>query len=161
MILLQSTVFFDFLLRLPASLFLCDPRLATLMIHNFYTGDITKILTFFWSKLTFFGLFEFKKIKTLSQRRGAAGCLDYEKEVSIAYWVKWGYQDAEVIALIKFLNEITPIKSLRLYLRRRRQSGVWRIHLFCRNSFLSGTSCFALSRCSRQRFRSGTPATGI
>ena len=41
--------------------------------------------------------------------------MDYEKEVSIAYWVKWGYQDAEVIALIKFLNEITPIKSLRLY----------------------------------------------
>ena len=38
----------------------------------------------------------------------------YEKEVSMAYWVKWGYQDAEVIALIKFLNEIAPIKSLRL-----------------------------------------------
>ena len=44
---------------------------------------------------------------------------------------------------------------------RRRQSGVWRIHLFCRNSFLPGTSCFALSRCHRQRLRSGTPATGI
>ena len=85
----------------------------------------------------------------------------YEKEVSMAYWVKWGYSDEEVITLIKFLNEITPIKSLRLYLRRRRQSGVWRIHLFCRNSFLPGTSCFALSRCNRQRFRSGTPATGI
>ncbi len=38
----------------------------------------------------------------------------YEKEVSMVYWVKWGYQDAEVIALIKFLNEITPIKSLLL-----------------------------------------------
>ena len=38
----------------------------------------------------------------------------YEKEVSMAYWVKWGYQDAEVIALIKFLNEISPIKSLQL-----------------------------------------------
>ena len=38
----------------------------------------------------------------------------YEKEVSMAYWVKWGYQDAEVIALIKFLNEIAPIKSLLL-----------------------------------------------
>ena len=39
----------------------------------------------------------------------------YEKEVSMAYWVKWGYSDEEVIALIKFLNEITPIKSLRLH----------------------------------------------
>ena len=39
----------------------------------------------------------------------------YEKEVSIAYWVKWGYSDKEIIALIKFLNEITPIKSLRLH----------------------------------------------
>ena len=38
----------------------------------------------------------------------------YEKNVSLAYWVKWGYQDAEVIALIKFLNEIAPIKSLLL-----------------------------------------------
>ena len=38
----------------------------------------------------------------------------YEKEVSMAYWVKWGYSDEEIIALIKFLNEITPIKSLRL-----------------------------------------------
>ena len=38
----------------------------------------------------------------------------YVKEVSIAYWVKWGYSDEEIIALIKFLNEITPIKSLRL-----------------------------------------------
>ena len=41
-ILLQGTVFFGFLLHLPASLFLCDPRLASLMIHNFYAGDITK-----------------------------------------------------------------------------------------------------------------------
>jgi hypothetical protein len=41
-ILLQTSVFFDFLLRLPTSLFLCDPRLATLMIHNFYAGGITK-----------------------------------------------------------------------------------------------------------------------
>ena len=39
----------------------------------------------------------------------------YEKEVSIAYWVKWGYSDEEVIAMIKFLNEITPIKSLQLH----------------------------------------------
>ena len=39
----------------------------------------------------------------------------YDKEVSMAYWVKWGYQDAEVIALIKFLNEIAPIKSLLLH----------------------------------------------
>ena len=39
----------------------------------------------------------------------------HEKEVSIAYWVKWGYSDKEIIALIKFLNEITPIKSLRLH----------------------------------------------
>ena len=39
----------------------------------------------------------------------------YEKNVSIAYWVKWGYSDKEIIALIKFLNEITPIKSLRLH----------------------------------------------
>ena len=39
----------------------------------------------------------------------------YEKEVSMAYWVKWGYSDEEVIALIKFLNEITPIKSLLLH----------------------------------------------
>ena len=38
----------------------------------------------------------------------------YEKEVNMAYWVKWGYSDEEVIALIKFLNEITPIKSLLL-----------------------------------------------
>ncbi len=38
----------------------------------------------------------------------------YEKEVSIAYWVKWGYSDEEIIALIKFLNEISPIKSLLL-----------------------------------------------
>lgn len=38
----------------------------------------------------------------------------YEKEVSMAYWVKWGYQDAEVIAMIKFLNAISPIKSLLL-----------------------------------------------
>ena len=38
-----------------------------------------------------------------------------EKEVSMAYWVKWGYSDEEVIALIKFLNEITPIKSLLLH----------------------------------------------
>ena len=39
----------------------------------------------------------------------------YEKEVSMAYWVKWGYRDKGIIALIKFLNEITPIKSLRLH----------------------------------------------
>ena len=39
----------------------------------------------------------------------------YEKEVSMVYWVKWGYQDAEVIALIKFLNEIASIKSLRFH----------------------------------------------
>ena len=39
----------------------------------------------------------------------------YEKEVSMAYWVKWGYSDEEIIALIKFLNEITPIKSLQLH----------------------------------------------
>ena len=39
----------------------------------------------------------------------------YEKEVSMAYWVKWGYSDEEVIALIKFLNEISPIKSLQLH----------------------------------------------
>ena len=38
----------------------------------------------------------------------------YDKEVSMAYWVKWGYSDKEIIVLIKFLNEITPIKSLRL-----------------------------------------------
>ena len=38
----------------------------------------------------------------------------YEKEVSMAYWVKWGYSDKEIIALVKFLNEITPIKSLLL-----------------------------------------------
>ena len=39
----------------------------------------------------------------------------YEKEVSMAYWVKWGYSDKEIIALIKFLNEISPIKSLQLH----------------------------------------------
>ena len=39
----------------------------------------------------------------------------YEKVVSMAYWVKWGYSDEEVITLIKFLNEITPIKSLLLH----------------------------------------------
>ena len=39
----------------------------------------------------------------------------YEKDVSMAYWVKWGYSDEEVIALIKFLNEISPIKSLQLH----------------------------------------------
>ena len=39
----------------------------------------------------------------------------YEKEVSMAYWVKRGYSDEEIIALIKFLNKITPIKSLRLH----------------------------------------------
>ena len=39
----------------------------------------------------------------------------YEKEVSMAYWVKWGYSDEEIIALIKFLNEISPIKSLQLH----------------------------------------------
>ena len=39
----------------------------------------------------------------------------YEKDVSMAYWVKWGYSDKEIIALIKFLNEITPIKSLRIH----------------------------------------------
>ena len=39
----------------------------------------------------------------------------YEKEVNMAYWVKWGYSDEEVIALIKFLNEISPIKSLQLH----------------------------------------------
>ena len=39
----------------------------------------------------------------------------YEKEVSMAYWVKWGYSDEEVLALIKFLNEISPIKSLQLH----------------------------------------------
>ena len=39
----------------------------------------------------------------------------YEKEVSMAYWVKWGYSDEEVIALIKFLNEISPIKALQLH----------------------------------------------
>ncbi len=33
----------------------------------------------------------------------------------MAYWVKWGYSDEEVIALIKFLNEISPIKSLLLH----------------------------------------------
>ena len=39
----------------------------------------------------------------------------YEKEVSMAYWVKWGCRDEQVIALIKFLNEISPIKSLQLH----------------------------------------------
>ena len=39
----------------------------------------------------------------------------YDKEISMAYWVKWGYSDKEIIALIQFLNEITPIKSLRLH----------------------------------------------
>ena len=39
----------------------------------------------------------------------------YEKNVSMAYWGKWGYSDEEVIALIKFLNEISPIKSLQLH----------------------------------------------
>ena len=39
----------------------------------------------------------------------------YDKEVSMVYWVKWGYSDEEVIALIKFLNEISPIKSLQLH----------------------------------------------
>ena len=39
----------------------------------------------------------------------------YEKNVSMSYWVKWGYSDKEIIALIKFLNEITPIQSLRLH----------------------------------------------
>ena len=39
----------------------------------------------------------------------------YEKEVSMAYWVKWGYSDKEIIALIKFLNEISPVKSLQLH----------------------------------------------
>ena len=39
----------------------------------------------------------------------------YEKEGSMAYWVKWGYSDEEVIALIKFLNEISLIKSLQLH----------------------------------------------
>ena len=39
----------------------------------------------------------------------------YDKVVSMAYWVKWGYSDEEVIALIKFLNEISPIKSLQLH----------------------------------------------
>ena len=39
----------------------------------------------------------------------------YAKEVSMAYWVKWGYSDEEVIALIKFLNEISLIKSLQLH----------------------------------------------
>ena len=33
----------------------------------------------------------------------------------MAYWVKWGYSDEEVIALIKFLNEISSIKSLQLH----------------------------------------------
>ena len=33
----------------------------------------------------------------------------------MAYCVKWGYSDKEIIALIKFLNAITPIKSLRLH----------------------------------------------
>ncbi len=33
----------------------------------------------------------------------------------MAYWVKWGYSDEEVIALIKLLNEISPIKSLQLH----------------------------------------------
>ena len=36
-------------------------------------------------------------------------------KLHMAYWVKWGYSDEEVIALIKFLNEITPIKSLLLH----------------------------------------------
>ena len=33
----------------------------------------------------------------------------------MAYCVKRGYSDKEIIALIKFLNAITPIKSLRLH----------------------------------------------
>ena len=39
----------------------------------------------------------------------------YEKKMSMAYWVKRGYSVKEIIALIKFLNAITPIKSLRLH----------------------------------------------
>ena len=38
----------------------------------------------------------------------------YEKSVSMSYWVKWGYSDEEVIALINFFNEIAPLKSLLL-----------------------------------------------
>ena len=33
----------------------------------------------------------------------------------MAYWVKRGYSDEEIIALIKFLNEISSIKSLQLH----------------------------------------------
>ena len=39
----------------------------------------------------------------------------YEKKVSMAYWVKWGYSDEEIIALIKSLNKIALIKSLLLH----------------------------------------------
>ena len=44
-----------------------------------------------------------------------ASLLVRERIFSMSYWVKWGYRDEEVIALIKFLNEISPIKSLQLH----------------------------------------------
>ena len=43
-----------------------------------------------------------------------ASLLVKERIFSMSYWIKWGYRDEEVIALINFYNEIAPIKSLLL-----------------------------------------------
>ena len=67
----------------------------------------------------------------------------YEKEVSMAYWVKWGYSDEEVIALIKFLNEIAPIKSLLL---RYEEGAVWSMEntFILPELFLAGNFLFRI-----------------
>ena len=67
----------------------------------------------------------------------------YEKEVSMAYWVKWGYSDEEVIALIKFLNEITPIKSLLSVMKK---AAVWSMEntFILPELFLAGNFLFRI-----------------
>ena len=67
----------------------------------------------------------------------------YEKEVSMAYWVKWGYSDEEIIALIKFLNEITPIKSLLSVMKK---AAVWSMEntFILPELFLAGNFLFRI-----------------
>jgi len=67
----------------------------------------------------------------------------YEKEVNMAYWVKWGYSDEEVIALIKFLNEITPIKSL---LSVTKKAAIWSMEntFILPELFLAGNCLFRI-----------------
>lgn len=65
-----------------------------------------------------------KQLKTAADKRqegfrtGSDRCAfdaafyDMDNAFHMAYWIKWGYNDAEVIALINFLKDIVPVRSV-------------------------------------------------